>query len=59
MSIATIDFEKKEITLTIPYESAADMAMAIEIAQDACDKRMDSMRPECGIRNDDVGPNET
>lgn len=44
MSKATIDFEKKEITLTIPYSSAQDMAMAIEVAQDACDKHMDSMK---------------
>ena len=46
MSLATIDFEKKEITLTIPYESSADMALAIEVAQDAHDKRADSMRSD-------------
>ena len=44
MSLATIDFEKKVITLTIPYESAQDMALAIEVAQDAHDKRADSMK---------------
>lgn len=55
MSLATIDFEKKEITLTIPYESAQDMALAIEIAQDAFDKRADSMKKDCVMQDDAAG----
>ncbi len=55
MSTATIDFEKKEITLTIPYESASDMAMVIEVAQDASDKRADKENTsmDCGVAGEE------
>lgn len=38
MSKLAIDFIEKEISLTIPYSSAQDMLMIIEVAQDAADR---------------------